>query len=136
MPSAQEEVRKILPGFYVHPCPLGSRGDPFPLNSTLSPWLLPLGTGTPGLERGCTEALRCPQQMARPWPAGAQGWRVLDGCSLPRSQQVLPRGPGCAGHGDTGAVTTGKMDLQTKTSSVCVRKHSLGMAQQEGRGKS
>lgn len=40
MPSAQDEVRRILPASYVHPCPLGSQGYPFPLNYMLSRLLL------------------------------------------------------------------------------------------------
>lgn len=129
MPSAQDEVRRILPASYVHPCPLGSQGYPFPLNYMLSRLLLlPLN-----------------------WHAKAGEWlernallSSADGTALASRKQVVesvewmlsalfPAVPCWEDQvlqavWETGALTTGKTflqyDLETNSFPICVRKHS------------
>ena len=129
VPSAQDEARRILPASYVHPCPLGSRGYPFPLNYTLSHLLLlPLNWHPKAgewLERnallsspdGIALVSRRQVVMSVEWMLSALFPAVP--CWEDQALQAV---------WETGALTTGKTVLQynLKTNSfpICVRKHS------------
>lgn len=71
------------------------------------------------------------------WPGRGQqeprGGKCWTDAPCPDPSRSCP-GDQATGHGDTGAATTGKMNLQTKISPVCVRKHSLGWAVPAGDG--
>lgn len=126
MPSVQDEVRRILPASYVHPCLLGSHGYPFPLNYMLSHLLLLPLNGHP---------------KAGEWLERNALLSSADGTALASRRQVVvsvermlsalfPVVPCWEDQAvwEAGALTTGKTVLQDnlKTNSfpICVRKHS------------
>lgn len=126
MPSAQDEVRIILPASSVHLCPLGSHGYPFPPNYTLTHLLLlpsnsHLKVGE-WLERNALLS-------SADGTAWASGRRVVLRAG-PTLSALFPAAP-CredqAGW-EAGAPSAGKTvlqyDLETNSFPVCVRKRS------------